>query len=138
MSTLTLALLSDVRVSIDPVHWFLGEPSDMCSSYYLEDAATEFQVQGLEVDWACVTWDADLRLVDAGWCHHSFRGDVWTRVNKPDRQRTLLNAYRVLLTRARQGMAIFVPPGDRRDPTRLPKFYDGTFEYLTEIGLAEV
>ena len=104
----------------------------------LEDAATEFQVQGLEVDWACVTWDADLRLVDGGRRHHSFRGDVWTNVNKPDRQRCLLNAYRVLLTRARQGMAIFVPPGDRRDQTRLPQFYDGTFEYLTGIGLAEV
>lgn len=90
----------DVCVSVDPVHWFLGEPSDTRSSYYLEDAATEFQVQGLEVDWACVTWDADLRLVDGGWRHHSFRGDVWTNVNKPDRQRYLLNAYRVLLTRA--------------------------------------
>ena len=125
----------DVRVSVDPVHWFLGEPSDTRSSYYLEDAATEFQVQGLEVDWACVTWDADLRQVDGGWRHHSFRGDVWTNVNKEDRQRYLLNAYRVLLTRARQGMAIFVPPGDRRDPTRLPEFYDGTFDYLTELGL---
>jgi hypothetical protein len=125
----------DVRVSVDPVHWFLGDPSDTRSSYYLEDAATEFQVQGLEVDWACVTWDADLRLVDGGWRHHSFRGDAWTNVNKPDRQRYLLNAYRVLLTRARQGMAMFVPPGDRRDPTRLPEFYDGTFEYLAELGL---
>jgi hypothetical protein len=125
----------DVRVSVDPIHWFLGEPSDTRSSYYLEDAATEFQVQGLEVDWACVTWDADLRLVDSAWRYHSFRGDVWTNVNKADRQRYLLNAYRVLLTRARQGMAIFVPPGDRRDPTRLPKFYDGTFEYLRELGL---
>jgi hypothetical protein len=128
----------DVRVSVDPVHWFLGEASDTRSSYYLEDAATESQVQGLEVDWACVTWDADLRQVDGGWRHHSFRGDVWTNVNKPDRQRYLLNAYRVLLTRARQGMAIFVPPGDRRDPTRLPKFYDGTFEYLRGVGLPEV
>ena len=128
----------DVRVSVDPVHWFLGEPSDTRSSYYLEDAATEFQVQGLDVDWACVTWDADLRLVQDGWRHHSFRGDAWTNVNKEDRQRYLLNAYRVLLTRARQGMAIFVPPGDHRDPTRLPKFYDGTFEYLRGVGLPEV
>lgn len=128
----------DVRVSVNPVHWFLGEASDTRSSYYLEDAATEFQVQGLEVDWACVTWDADLRLVDGGWRYHSFRGDVWTNVNKEDRRRYLLNAYRVLLTRARQGMAIFVPPGDRRDPTRLPKFYDGTFDYLRGVGLAEL
>jgi hypothetical protein len=128
----------DVRVSVDPIHWFLGDPSDTRSSFYLEDAATEFQVQGLEVDWACVTWDADLRLVDGSWRYHSFRGKVWENVNKSDRQRYLLNAYRVLLTRARQGMVIFIPPGDRRDPTRLPKFYDGTFEYLRELGLAAV
>lgn len=125
----------DVRVSVNPIHWFLGEPSDTRSSYYLEDAATEFQVQGLEVDWACVTWDADLRLIGGEWRYHSFRGDGWTNVNKADRRRYLLNAYRVLLTRARQGMAIFVPPGDPRDPTRLPSFYDGTFEYLSGLGL---
>jgi hypothetical protein len=125
----------DVRVSVNPIHWFLSEPSDTRSSYYLEDAATEFQVQGLEVDWACVSWDADLRLIDGGWRYHSFRGDVWTNVRRPDRQRYLLNAYRVLLTRARQGMAIFVPPGDPNDATRLPTFYDGTFEYLRNLGV---
>jgi len=125
----------DVRVSVDPIHWFLGERSDTRSSFYLEDAATEFQVQGLEVDWACVTWDADLRLAGNRWRYHSFRGDAWTNVNKPDRQRYLLNAYRVLLTRARQGMVIFVPSGDPSDPTRLPQFYDETFAYLTSIGV---
>jgi hypothetical protein len=125
----------DVRVTVNPIHWFLGEPSDTRSSNYLEDAATEFQVQGLEVDWACVTWDADLRHFNGSWRYHSFRGDSWTNVNKADRRRYLLNAYRVLLTRARQGMAIFVPPGDQRDPTRLPSFYDGTFEYLSKLGL---
>jgi DUF2075 family protein len=128
----------DVRVSVDPVQWFLGEPSDTRSSYYLEDAATEFQVQGLEVDWACVTWDADLRLTDGDWRHHSFRGRAWENVNKADRQRYLLNAYRVLLTRARQGMAIFVPFGDHRDPTRQPRFYDGTFEYLKGLGMPAI
>jgi len=113
-----------------------SEGGSIQESGEVEDAATEFQVQGLEVDWACVTWDADLRLVDGAWHYHSFRGDGWTNVAKADRQRYLLNAYRVLLTRARQGMAIFVPPGDHRDPTRLPKFYDGTFEYLRELGLS--
>jgi hypothetical protein len=125
----------DVRVSVDPIHWFLGDPEDTRSSYYLEDAATEFQVQGLEVDWACVTWDADLRRVHGEWRYHSFRGDAWTNVKQPDRQRYLLNAYRVLLTRARQGMAIFVPPGDPGDPTRSPEFYDETFSYLCDVGV---
>lgn len=125
----------DVRVSVNPIHWFLGDPSDTRSSYYLEDAATEFQVQGLEVDWACVTWDADLRLRNGRWSYHSFSGDTWKNVNKLDRRRYLLNAYRVLLTRARQGMVLFVPHGDPRDPTRRPEFYDETFEYLREIGV---
>ena len=128
----------DVRVSEDPIHWFLGEPTHTRSSYHLEHAATEFEVRGLEVDWACIMWDADLRFVDGGWHYHSFRGDVWTNVIKADQQRYLLNAYRVLLTRARQGMAIFIPPGERRDPTRLPSLYDGTFEYLRELGLSVV
>jgi DUF2075 family protein len=117
------------------VHWFLGSPHDTRSSYYLEDAATEFQVQGLEIDWACVTWDADLRRVKNRWSFHSFRGDAWTRVKAPDRQRYLLNAYRVLLTRARQGMAIFVPEGDSRDATRAPGFYDESFSFLLEAGI---
>jgi hypothetical protein len=125
----------DVRVSVDPIHWFLGERTDTRSSYYLEDAATEFQIQGLEVDWACVTWDADLRLQDGQWRYHAFRGDAWTAIRKQDRQRYLLNAYRVLLTRARQGMVIFVPPGDSADPTRHPRFYDATFHYLVSLGV---
>ena len=87
------------------------------------------------LDWTCVTWDADLRLQAGQWRYHSFRGDVWTNINKPDRQRYLLNAYRVLITRARQGMVLFVPPGDSGDPTRLPKLYDETFAYLRDIGL---
>lgn len=105
----------DIRVSVNPIHWFLGDRHDTRSSYYLEDAATEFQVQGLEVDWACVTWDADLRRQGSDWSFHSFRGNAWTRTRAADRQRYLLNAYRVLLTRARQGMAIFVPRGERTD-----------------------
>lgn len=128
----------DIRVAIDPVHWFLNGDDDPRSSMYLEDAATEFQVQGLELDWACVTWDADLRVVGDRWDYHSFIGAKWQRVNKPDRRRYLKNAYRVLLTRARQGMAIFVPPGNREDATREPRFYDETFRYLTGLGLPVV
>jgi hypothetical protein len=128
----------DIRVTIDPVHWFLNDDDDPRSSMYLEDAATEFQVQGLELDWACVSWDADLRLQRRGWEYHSFVGSKWQRVNKPERRRYLKNAYRVLLTRARQGMAIFVPPGSTSDPTRHPSFYDETYNYLQELGLPEI
>jgi hypothetical protein len=125
----------DVRVNVNPVHWFLNGMDDTRSSYYLEDAATEFQVQGLELDWVCVTWDADLRFRSSGWQYHAFLGKRWTNVNKLDRRQYLLNAYRVLLTRARQGMVICVPEGDASDPTRDPQFYDPTFDYLVDIGI---
>jgi hypothetical protein len=125
----------DVRVSIDPVHWFLNGTEDTRSSWYLEDAATEFQIQGLELDWVCMTWDADLRFNDAGWSFNSFRGTRWNSVRALDRRRYLLNAYRVLLTRARQGMVIFVPEGDDGDATRTPSYYDQTFTYLAGLGI---
>jgi len=125
----------DVRIDVDPVHWFLSDRDDTRSSYYLEDAATEFQVQGLELDWTCVTWDGDLRFSGAGWSFHDFRGDRWQNINNTDNQAYLKNAYRVLLTRARQGMVLFVPPGEPSDPTRSAGYYDGTFNYLRELGI---
>ena len=125
----------DIRVSVDPVHWFLDERDDTRSSWYLEDCATEFQVQGLELDWVCVTWDGDLRYALDDWSYHDFRGTRWNNINKADNRSYLKNAYRVLLTRARQGMVIFVPKGDSADPTRQPAYYDATFEYLAGIGL---
>ncbi len=128
----------DVKSPMDPIHWFLDGPEDVRSSFYLEDVATEFDVQGLELDWTCVTWDADFRYTPHGWEHKSFRGDRWNRINKPERQLYQKNAYRVLLTRARQGMVIVVPPGDSDDPTRKPEFYDPTFNYLCEIGFSPI
>ena len=128
----------DVKSPMNPVHWFLEGKNDVRSSYYLEDVATEFHIQGLELDWACVTWDADFRFTNEGWRHFSFRGNKWQRINKTERQMYLKNAYRVLLTRARQGMVIVVPHGDVEDPTRPPSFYNDTFEYLTSIGLPTI
>ncbi len=128
----------DVKSPMDPIHWFLDGPEDVRSSFYLEDVATEFDVQGLELDWTCVTWDADFRYTPHGWEHKSFRGDRWNRINKPERQLYQKNAYRVLLTRARQDMVIVVPPGDSDDPTRKPEFYDPTFNYLCEIGFSPI
>jgi hypothetical protein len=125
----------DVRVVVDPVHWFLAPKEDVRSSFYLEDVATEFQVQGLELDWACVTWDADFRRTKSGWDHYSFCGDRWNRIRKEERQEYLKNAYRVLLTRARQGMVIVVPDGESDDPTRASDFYDQTYNYLRAVGI---
>ena len=128
----------DVRVETDPVHWFLGEKNDVRSSYYLEDVATEFQVQGLELDWACVTWDGDFRYSNDEWKTYSFVGNKWQNINKEERKLYLKNAYRVLLTRARQGMVIVVPEGNVEDHTRQPEFYNGTYEYFEKIGLKEI
>lgn len=128
----------DVRSPIDPIHWFLDDKDDVRSSYYLEDVATEFHVQGLELDWACVVWDGDFRHSENGWQHFSFVGSKWQRIHKAERQMYLKNAYRVLLTRARQGMVIVVPRGESLDPTRSPEFYDATFQYLRGIGLKEI
>jgi hypothetical protein len=124
----------DVRAPMDPIHWFLDGTNDVRSSYYLEDVATEFHVQGLELDWVCVTWDGDFRHTPEGWGHWSFCGDRWNRIRKPERKTYLKNAYRVLLTRARQGMVIVVPEGDAGDPTRDPQYYNSTFRYLADVG----
>lgn len=124
----------DVKSPMDPVHWFLDDKDDIRSSYYLEDVATEFHVQGLELDWACVTWDGDLRYQKNEWQYFSFVGCRWNNINKPERRAYLKNAYRVLLTRARQGMVIVVPEGCNEDPTRQTEYYDSTFNYLTSIG----
>ena len=125
----------DVRADIDPIHWFLHPKEDVRSSNFLEDAGTEFHVQGLELDWTCVVWDADFRKAQGGWDSWAFRGTKWQRIRQLDRQAFQKNAYRVLLTRARQGMAIVVPHGDEEDSTRAPEFYDATFAYLQQLGL---
>ncbi|GIV36870.1 MAG: hypothetical protein KatS3mg032_1249 [Cyclobacteriaceae bacterium] len=125
----------DVKSPMNPVHWFLNDKDDVRSSFYLEDVATEFHVQGLELDWTCVTWDGDLRYSAEGWKTFSFVGNKWQNIHKEDRKRYLINAYRILLTRARQGMVIVIPEGDPKDHTRKAEFYDPTFKYLSSLGI---
>lgn len=121
------------------IHWFLNSKEDVRSSFYLEGAASEFLIQGLELDWTCVAWDADLRFQNNDWAYLRFVGTNWVRIRNSERQIFLKNAYRVLLTRARQGIVIFIPNGDVKDHTRLPVFYDKTYEYLKEmIGIKEL
>lgn len=134
------------------VHWFLEDKTDTRSSNYLEDAATEIQVQGLELDYTCLLWDADMRCKDGKWSFYSFNGNTrWNEVigdceSKQEKQKYMLNAYRVLLTRARRGMVICVPTGNPNktttgfweDSTRLPEYYDGTYQYLKSIGIDEI
>ncbi len=132
------ALGLNVRADLDVANWFLAGKEDVRSSYYLEETATEFDIQGLELDWTCMVWDADLRYTGQGWRFHEFVGAKWRSINDTTRQRYLLNAYRVLLTRARQGMVIVVPPGDNNDPTRSSEYYDGTYHFLSQLGLRQL
>lgn len=127
-----------VKNKIDPAHWFLNGKEDIRSSYFLEDTATEFDIQGLELDWSGLCWDADFRMEDGNWSFYNFKGTKWQNVNNNYRRVYLANAYRVLLTRARQGMVIFVPYGNEDDHTRLPKFYDETYQFLLACGICEL
>ena len=134
------------------VHWFLEDKSDTRSSNYLEDAATEIQVQGLELDYTCLLWDADMRYEDGKWNFYRFNGQTkWieqagSSESKQELRKYMLNAYRVLLTRARAGMVICVPVGNPNktlsgfweDSTRLPEYYDGTYQYLKNLGIQEI
>ena len=115
--------------------WFLNNETDIRSSYYLEMIATEYKVQGLELDWVGICWDADLRMKDDKWDFKNFSGTKWNQTKAVVEQQFLLNTYSVLLTRAREGIIVFVPEGDPYDETRLPEFYDPIFEYLTSCGL---
>ena len=131
------------------VHWFLEDKFDTRSSNYLEDAATEIQVQGLELDYTCILWDADMRYENDEWHFYRFNGQTkWNEQkenteNQKELRKYMLNAYRVLMTRARSGMIICVPAGNENkmisgaweDSTRLPEYYDGTYEYLKSLGL---
>lgn len=128
----------NVKDKIDASVWFLNDRSDIRTSYYLEEVGTEFDVQGLELDWVGVGWDADYRYSGNSWANYNFRGTNWQKVNQEERRHYLKNAYRVLLTRARQGMVIYVPAGDPDDYTRLPHFYDETAAYLMACGLKEI
>lgn len=128
----------DVKSPMDPVHWFLNKKNDLRSSFFMEKVATEFHIQGLELDWVCLAWDADFRFNGNEWESYSFSGTKWNNINVEQRKLYLKNAYRVLLTRARQGMIIFVPEGDHKDTTRQPQFYDSIFYYLKSLGIESI
>lgn len=131
-----------VLTDIDVKSWFLAPTDDLRSSNKLEIVASEFKVQGLELDWTIVCWDADLRRGKDGksWDHYIFRGTRWNKRNKEEQKRYLVNSYRVLLTRARQGMIIFVPEGvdPEEDSTRDKTFYDSIFDYLHSCGMRKL
>ncbi|WP_139855909.1 DUF2075 domain-containing protein [Aequorivita sinensis] len=132
------ALGIDVKNEISPPNWFLNEKEDVRSSYFLEDVATEFDIQGLEIDRTCLLWGANFYIDNNKWVYQNFKGSKWMNINQEISKDYLKNTYRVLLTRARQGMVIFIPEGSKLDHTRPSKFYDGTYNYFKEIGIEEL
>ena len=127
-----------VQSTIQAKNWFLNNKEDVRSSYFLEDTATEFDIQGLEIDWSLVAWDADYRMENGSFKPYNFSGSKWKMVRNQDAQLYLKNTYRVLLTRARQGFVIFIPEGSDTDFTRQHSFYDGIYQYLKEVGITEL
>lgn len=127
-----------VQNKIEATNWFLNGKNDVRSSFHLEETATEFDIQGLELDWTIVCWDADLRFENGDFEHLKFVGTKWQNIKSADNILYLKNAYRVLLTRARQGFVIFVPSGDETDTTAKPEYYDGIYRYLKSVGIKEL
>ena len=128
----------NVKAKIDAPIWFLNEREDIRSSYFLDEVATEFDIQGLELDWTCVAWDGDLFYNNNQWNYKKFTGTTWKNCSNTERIKYLINSYRVLLTRARQGMIIYIPKGNNEDLTRPDFMYDGTFEFFIKIGIKEI
>jgi|TARA_B110000093_G_scaffold84158_1_gene91119 hypothetical protein len=128
----------DEKNKISPPSWFLNNSQDIRSSYFLEEVATEFDIQGLEIDWACVAWGGNFYMNKTDWKYQNFKRTKLQNINKEIDKEYLKNTYRVLLTRARQGMVIFVPESSDLDHTRPKEFYDRTYEYLKEIGVKEI
>lgn len=127
-----------VPTKINHVGWFLQDKNHVDSSFYLEVAASEFKVQGLEIDYGILAWDADMRIQNGKFAFYHFRGTNWCTVNAEQKRRYMKNAYRVLLTRARQGLIIYIPEGSDIDVTAAKEFYDETCRYFKEIGIEEI
>ena len=128
----------NVKSKIDAPIWFLNDKDDIRSSYFLEEVATEFDIQGLELDWTCVAWDGDLFYGNNQWNYRKFKGTKWQNINSNNITNYLINSYRVLLTRARQGMVIYIPLGNNEDITRPTFMYDGTFDFFKSLGIEEI
>lgn len=128
----------DVTAEIDVANWFLNPKNDVRSSCFLELPATEFAVQGLELDWVGLCWGDDFRKKEQGWSFHSFKGTKWQYERKEERKQFIKNKYRVLLTRGREGLVIFIPTGSKTDHTRPSENYDSTYEYLKITGIKEI
>ena len=132
------ALGIDVKNEIKAEDWFLNDDQDIRSSHYLELVATEFDIQGLEIDYVCLAWDINFYFQSGTWNYQNFEGANWKSINKEVDRSYLRNAYRVLMTRARQGLIIFIPYGDDSDQTRPNDLYESTYHFLSSCGIQSI
>ena len=128
----------DVKNEISAPNWFLNNSDDIRSSYFLEEIATEFDIQGLEIDWVCLAWDINYYFENGKWNCQYFSGTKWQNIHNENDKTYLQNAYRVLLTRARQGLIIYIPEGDDLDHTRPKELYDQTFNFFQSCGIQNI
>ncbi len=128
----------DVKNEITAEDWFLNDATDVRSSHYLELVATEFDIQGLEIDYVCLAWDINFFFRNGKWNYQNFEGTNWKGINNEVDKSYLRNAYRVLMTRARQGLIIFIPHGDNLDRTRPIELYDSSFNFLSSCGIPTI
>ena len=128
----------DVSGSLNMLDWLLRMEHDVRSASYLERAANERKIQGMELDWSCVCWGADLRHDATGWHYLKFAGNAWENIEDDQEKTFLLNRYRILLSRAKNGMVIWVPPGDEFDKSTLPRFYNGVAEFMQNCGIPKL
>lgn len=115
-------------------HWYLNPPGDIRSSFALEVPANEYTSHGLEIDFACLCWGGDLIFKDGHWVTRSLAGNKWSVVSNPAKRRFILNSYRVLLSRAREGLVVWVPRGDDEDHTRRTAELDNVANCLLHAG----
>ena len=122
------------------VNWFLCPRGDVRSSYQLEVTATEYACQGLELDRVGLCWGGDMTWskIEQSWRYRKFRGSRWQNVREESAHQNIKNTYRVLMSRAREALVIWVPPGDQNDPTRPPKRMNETADFLLECGITEL
>lgn len=128
---------------IDYVKWFLEPAGDHRSSNQLEVALSEFEMQGLEIDLCALLWGGDLVFPEGQVIARTLRGRKWCAVggsgdpqaSADDPRTRIQNKYRVLLTRFRKAMTIFVPLGSVDDPTRAPSDFDSVYRYLLRCGV---
>lgn len=128
----------DVKNEFAAEEWFLNDANDVRSSQYLEIVATEFDIQGLEIDFVCLAWDINFYFRNNKWNYQMFQGTNWKNINVEINRLYLKNAYRVLMTRARQGLIIYIPCGDNFDRTRPTELYDSTYNFLSLCGIPTI